>query len=57
MTDNVSKLSKKATEFVLSLPKSSRIRVVSHYDADGITAAGVICKALYREGYDFHATL
>ena len=57
MTDDISKLSKKAAEIVLSFPKSTRIRVVSHYDADGIAAGGVICTALYREGYDFHATL
>jgi len=57
MADNVSELSKKAAESVLSLPKSSRIRVVSHYDADGIASAGIICRALYAKGYDFHATL
>jgi RecJ-like exonuclease len=57
MSNDVSKLSKRAAEIVLSMPKSTRIRVVSHYDADGISAAGVICNALYREGYDFHATL
>jgi len=57
MSNDISKLSKKAAEIVLSLPKSTRIRVVSHYDADGISAGGVICNALYREGYDFHATL
>lgn len=57
MAHDISKLSKKAAEIVFSLPKSTRIRVVSHYDADGITAAGILCKALYREGYDFHASL
>lgn len=57
MSNNITKLSKKAAEIVLSLPKSNRIRVVSHYDADGISAAGIICNALYREGYDFHASL
>ena len=57
MSNDISKLSKKAAEIVLSLPKSTRIRVVSHYDADGISAGGIICNALYREGYDFHATL
>ncbi|MCK4332481.1 MAG: DHH family phosphoesterase [Thermoplasmatales archaeon] len=57
MSNDISKLSKKAAEIVLSLPKSTRIRVVSHYDADGIAAGGIICNALYREGYDFHATL
>lgn len=57
MADEVLKLSKKAAEIILSYPKSTRIRVVSHYDADGITSAAVICKALYRAGYNFHATL
>lgn len=57
MPDDISKLSKKAAEIVSSLPKSTSVRVVSHYDADGIAAAGIICNALYREGYDFHATL
>lgn len=57
MSDDISKLSKKAAKIVLSLPKSTRIRVVSHYDADGISAAGVLCNALYRERYDFHTTL
>lgn len=31
--------------------------MVSHYDADGISAAGILCQALSREGYPFHATL
>jgi RecJ-like exonuclease len=57
MSDDISKLSKTAAEVVLSFPKSTIIRVVSHYDADGIAAGGIICNALYREGYDFHATL
>jgi RecJ-like exonuclease len=55
--DDVLRLSKKAAGVISSLQGSTRIRVVSHYDADGITAAAIICKALYREGYDFHATL
>jgi len=57
MSDDISKLNKSAAELVLSYPKSTRIRVISHYDADGISAAGILCTALYREGYDFHATL
>ena len=57
MTDDILKLSEKAATIISSMSKSTRIRVVSHYDADGITAAGIICKALHREGYDFHATL
>ena len=57
MSDDISKLNKSAAELVLSYPKSTRIRVISHYDADGISAAGILCTALYRDGYDFHATL
>jgi len=57
MSDDILKLSKKAATMILSIPKSTKIRVISHYDADGISAASIICKALYREGYDFHVTL
>ena len=32
-------------------------RVVSHYDADGITSAGIICNALLRSGIQFHMTI
>lgn len=32
-------------------------RVVSHYDADGICAAGIVCRALGRAGWSYHATL
>ncbi len=35
----------------------SEVRVVSHYDADGISSAGVMCNALLRAGKHFHATM
>jgi len=57
MAESLIKMSNKAAELVRSIPPETTIRVVSHYDADGITAAAVICTALYRAGYDFHATL
>jgi RecJ-like exonuclease len=57
MTEDISLLNQKAAEIVLSMPKPTRIRVISHYDADGISAAGILCTALFREGYDFHASL
>ena len=50
-------LANTAAERIQSTGRNTRFRVVSHYDADGITAAAVICKALYREGFDFHVTL
>jgi len=55
--DNLLTLCKKSSEIIQSLPRSTRIRVVSHYDADGISSAAIICKALYRDGYDFHASI
>ena len=57
MTDNLSNLCKKSYDIIQSLPKQTKIRVVSHYDADGISSAAIICKALYRDGYDFHASI
>ena len=39
------------------IKKHDYARVVSHYDADGITAAGIICNALIRSGIQFHATI
>ncbi|MEM0492363.1 MAG: DHH family phosphoesterase [Candidatus Thermoplasmatota archaeon] len=50
-------LCRTGSEMVHKLPQGTRIRVVSHYDADGVTSAGIICNALYDIGYDFHATL
>ena len=57
MTEDILKKCKSASELILSFPKSTRVRVISHYDADGITSAGIICQALHRAGYDFHSTL
>jgi single-stranded-DNA-specific exonuclease len=57
MVEDILHACQSAASMLLSLPPSSRIRVVSHYDADGISAAGVLCTAIYRAGYDFHATL
>ncbi|MGF3553843.1 MAG: DHHA1 domain-containing protein [Thermoplasmatota archaeon] len=57
MTDNLLKLCEKSSKIIQSFPRSTRIRVVSHYDADGISSAAIICKALYRSGYDFHVSI
>ena len=57
MVEDIPEACKKAVGLLLSYPSSSRIRVVSHYDADGISAAGILCTALYRAGFEFHATL
>jgi len=57
MTNDIQSIFKKASEKIQSCPRNTKVRVVSHYDADGITSAAIICKALYRSGYNFHASL
>ncbi len=57
MKNSIEETNKKAVALLKSIPKNSRIRVISHYDADGISAAAIICNSLYREGYNFHVTL
>ena len=57
MQNDIKKLSENAVKIINNFPKKTKIRVISHYDADGISSAAIICKALYRAGYDFHATL
>lgn len=39
------------------LERSSEVRIISHYDADGISSAGVLCNAILKAGKRFHATL
>ena len=57
MPEKLTDLCKEASDIIQSYPDNTRIRVVSHYDADGATAAAIMCKALYRAGYDFHVSL
>lgn len=47
----------KAAEIILSLPKGSRIRIISHCDADGIASAAIAALALYRSDYEFHISI
>jgi RecJ-like exonuclease len=46
---------KRITDTIKSTPGT--IRVISHYDADGITSAAIMVSALFREGRDFHLTI
>lgn len=57
MTEDITQVFQDAAVMLRSVPQSRRIRIVSHYDADGIAAAGVLCTAVYRAGYGFHASL
>jgi single-stranded-DNA-specific exonuclease len=57
MVDNLSSLCTEAATLVRSFSPSTRMRIISHYDADGCTAACIVTQALRREGYDVHTTL
>ncbi|UCG70392.1 MAG: DHH family phosphoesterase [Thermoplasmata archaeon] len=39
------------------LKERGTVRIISHYDADGICAAGILCMAFLRENIKFHVTL
>lgn len=56
MNSNLRSLVEEAVSW-LQNSSSDRIRVVSHYDADGISAASILSIALYREGFDIHVSL
>ncbi len=47
-------LSRQTAEAIL---EHDAIRLISHNDADGLTAAGIMCNALYRKGIHFHTTI
>jgi single-stranded-DNA-specific exonuclease len=52
--DELSKLARPAAQFI----KTQRfVRVVSHHDADGITACGIVCHMLRRLRIPFQATI
>lgn len=48
---------KRAADCILSLPKGTRVRIISHCDADGIASAAIAALALYRAGYGFHISI
>lgn len=47
-------LSRQAAEAIL---EHDVVRIISHNDADGLTAAGIMCNALHRKGILFQATI
>ncbi|MFQ6107734.1 MAG: DHH family phosphoesterase [Thermoplasmata archaeon] len=48
--------SRKLKRAVDALSSASRVRVVSHYDGDGLCAAGILARALHRKGADFQVS-
>ena len=49
--------SKLVTATALVLESTEPIRIVSHYDGDGITAAGIFSNALLRKNIKFHTSM
>jgi RecJ-like exonuclease len=54
MLENLSLLVQEAGKAKAWIGGANRIRVVSHYDADGICSASIMVKTLSRLGMDFH---
>lgn len=48
---------KYATDLLLSLPKKTKVRIISHIDADGISSASILAIALERAGYRYHISI
>jgi single-stranded-DNA-specific exonuclease len=46
-----------AVEWIKKYATNKRVRLISHYDADGITAAAIMAHAVKRSGFDFHLSL
>jgi len=54
---NIEDFLSRSVEKLRSYPKSTRIRIISHYDTDGICSAAILVKSIEREGFDFHVSL
>jgi len=44
---------KEVKEKILNLPNSKPLKIISHFDTDGITSAAIIARALQRENIEF----
>jgi len=52
--DEISRIAKPAADRIKA---QKFVRVVSHHDADGITACGIVCQMLQRQNIPFQATI
>jgi len=57
MKKTLSEAANDAAEWIHTYSKQRRVRIISHYDADGITAAAIIVHAIKRLGIDFQVSL
>ncbi len=54
---NIENYLHQAAEKLDSFPRDTRVRIVSHYDTDGICSAAILMKSVERKGFDFHVSL
>lgn len=57
MSGEMQKILNEAEKAKVWLKEASHVRVVSHYDADGIASASIMAKTLVRMGKEFHLSL
>ena len=60
MTDgqeNLAELESLSRQVAEAILEHDNVRLISHNDADGLSAAGIMCNALHRKGILFHATI
>ena len=57
MSNQLSELEALSKQIANAVLECDNIRLISHNDADGISAAGIMCNALYRQGILFHTTI
>ncbi len=53
----IQKLKDLARQAADVIEEQNYVRVISHNDADGLTSAGIICRALMKKGIRFHTTI
>jgi len=54
---NIENYLRQAAEKLDSFPRDTTVRIVSHYDTDGICSAAILMKSAERKGFDFHVSL
>ncbi len=60
MTDrdeSLAELEALSRQVASAIVEHNAVRLISHNDADGLSAAGIMCNALYRREILFHATI
>jgi len=53
----ISRLKELAAKAADVISAHKYVRIISHNDADGLTSAGIMCRALARKGIHFHITI